>query len=196
MIVKPPSLTTTADSVGWSGSRDRRFTVKSAYSLISNVAIPQPNPVWRVVKLGRNNLTLSVAFAYDMENWDLMFGYVLWNLWNQRNAFVFKNPNGAHGNIIERAHFMVDNIVVPSASPREPLVDAGAQHVTAGGWLPPKHDWIKDFKVVALSSNCIEPFNDLFIVVFVDSTLGIPDDSYSLLRPSDWLTLCLLGHHT
>ncbi|KAK8638999.1 hypothetical protein V6N13_137401 [Hibiscus sabdariffa] len=76
----------------------------------------------------RNNLTLSIAFAYDMENWDLMLGYV-------RNAFVFNNPNGAQGNIIEGARFMVDNTVVR----------AGAQHITAGGWLPPEHNWIKAY---------------------------------------------------
>ncbi|KAK8691995.1 hypothetical protein V6N13_075480 [Hibiscus sabdariffa] len=140
--VKPSSSTTIAYSIAWGGSRDRRFTVKFAYSLISNDAVSQPNPDWV-----RNILTFSVAFAYDMENWDLMFGYVLWNLWIRRNAFVFNNPNSAQENILEGAHFIVDNTVVPSDSPREPLVDVGTQHVTVGVWLPPEHDWIKTYSV-------------------------------------------------
>ncbi|KAK9047107.1 hypothetical protein V6N11_052964 [Hibiscus sabdariffa] len=87
--VKPSSSTTIAYSIAWGGSRDRRFTVKFAYSLISN----------------------------DAEN------------------------------ILEGAHFIVDNTVVPSDSPREPLVDVGTQHVTVGVWLPPEHDWIKTYSV-------------------------------------------------
>ncbi|KAK8481555.1 hypothetical protein V6N11_009818 [Hibiscus sabdariffa] len=53
VVVKPPSFSTIADSIGWHGNRDRRFTIKYAYSLISNGEISPPNPVWKVL-LGRD----------------------------------------------------------------------------------------------------------------------------------------------
>ncbi|KAK8705199.1 hypothetical protein V6N13_048805 [Hibiscus sabdariffa] len=48
VVIKPPSFSTIADSIGWCGNRDRRFTIKFAYSLISNAEISPPNPIWKV----------------------------------------------------------------------------------------------------------------------------------------------------
>ncbi|KAK8589704.1 hypothetical protein V6N12_024095 [Hibiscus sabdariffa] len=56
-----------------------------------------------IMKWVQLNLSEPQSFAIDSSNWDLLFGYVIWNLWLSCNALVFDNPLEDKGLILGRS---------------------------------------------------------------------------------------------
>ncbi|KAK8680239.1 hypothetical protein V6N13_109190 [Hibiscus sabdariffa] len=49
------------------------------------------------------NLRTNVQFAVNMEDWDLLFGAIIWNLWLAQNSVAFDNPQDRYGSNLERS---------------------------------------------------------------------------------------------
>ncbi|KAE8697765.1 hypothetical protein F3Y22_tig00110610pilonHSYRG00297 [Hibiscus syriacus] len=65
------------------------------------------------------NLNRKVKLANSCENWDLLFGLIIWNLWLSRNAKVFENP-------------IEDNAPIAHFVDKDP-----------SWWYPPTENWIR-----------------------------------------------------
>ncbi|KAK8667968.1 hypothetical protein V6N13_105440 [Hibiscus sabdariffa] len=103
-----------------------------------NEFLSSPFRIW----LGLN-LTKAVDFARDTTDWDLLFSTVLWNLWCQRNAFVFGSTVEEWGSVIVRSKWPMSvsrsaftTSHLRSSPPLSPQPESTL-------WTPPPMGWYK-----------------------------------------------------
>ncbi|KAK8605543.1 hypothetical protein V6N13_102321 [Hibiscus sabdariffa] len=58
----------------------------------------------------RSNLDNDCCFPKNSLHWDIMFVYILWNLWTQRNARIFDADSVFHEYVLERCRHLVSEV--------------------------------------------------------------------------------------
>ncbi|KAK8570659.1 hypothetical protein V6N13_103063 [Hibiscus sabdariffa] len=91
----------------------------------------------------RANLGGACSFVRNVENWNLVFGYTLWNLWLHRNDFTFSNAPGNFGNICDRTKAMVASLDRSTRLLRPIRPAHGGAAIGQGQWSLPQHHWLK-----------------------------------------------------
>ncbi|KAK8686350.1 hypothetical protein V6N13_125375 [Hibiscus sabdariffa] len=89
-----------------------------------------------------SNLQSVVQFAMNMEDWDLLFGSIIWNLWLARNSVAFDNPQEGYGSILERSrqlHLLSKTALATKAVDR--CVMQRIYHDPIH-WNPPETGWM------------------------------------------------------
>ncbi|KAK8686726.1 hypothetical protein V6N13_125746 [Hibiscus sabdariffa] len=80
------------DRLLWVGNSDDRFIIRSAYPM------------------GKDKLFMG------NENWELLYGALLWNIWLTRNAIVFNSTVELSGSVVERSQRLVELTLYAAAS--------------------------------------------------------------------------------
>ncbi|KAK8700477.1 hypothetical protein V6N13_018872 [Hibiscus sabdariffa] len=91
----------------------------------------------------RTNLASSNNVARNEENWSLVFGYTLWNLWLHRNSITFTHSPRDYGNIVARTKALVAKIISVIPLTRVVLSSVGSTRNYEDKWIPPQQNWIK-----------------------------------------------------
>ncbi|KAK8602614.1 hypothetical protein V6N12_052419 [Hibiscus sabdariffa] len=99
---------------------------------------------------GFRDETISHLFGFarllllygNSSDWDLIFGYVIWNLWLSRNAFVFDNPLEDNGSILQRSLRLKELSCRVRAAGQVLPIDGNKSTSPTLWWCPPP-DWHK-----------------------------------------------------
>ncbi|KAL4386350.1 hypothetical protein GQ457_09G024250 [Hibiscus cannabinus] len=90
------------------------------------------------------NLDGDCRFPRDSDHWDIMFGYLLWNLWIQRNSMIFDTDKVYHEPILTRCSRLVAEVLSSNTQrlPGSAVVGAGREHHRLRRWIPPPNGWV------------------------------------------------------
>ncbi|KAE8669138.1 hypothetical protein F3Y22_tig00112254pilonHSYRG00076 [Hibiscus syriacus] len=58
------------------------------------------------------NLKNSREFTGQIQNWDILFGAIIWNIWLQRNAIAFDNPSEDKRPMLERSKLIEVRVAI------------------------------------------------------------------------------------
>ncbi|KAK8550683.1 hypothetical protein V6N12_039379 [Hibiscus sabdariffa] len=112
-----PNPVLDVDGVGWQATKDRKFTVKSAYLLQTSFPYGPHDIIWKVIQRFRG-LQRIRTFLWlvcrgqvmtnaerDNRDWNLIFGAAIWNIWRHRDAIVF-NSSEDYGSIVAQSRHL------------------------------------------------------------------------------------------
>ncbi|KAE8676150.1 hypothetical protein F3Y22_tig00111621pilonHSYRG00099 [Hibiscus syriacus] len=93
---------------------------------------------WMVMNLGQAH-----RYVNRFEHWDILFGYIIWNIWLHRNSIVFNSPLTDCRSILERSRQLTDSFV--RAWVMRPVYQSVQPQVRSESrsWQPPLPGWLK-----------------------------------------------------
>ncbi|KAE8673212.1 hypothetical protein F3Y22_tig00111806pilonHSYRG00082 [Hibiscus syriacus] len=110
------------------------LVIPDKLSLFLNMSIRE----WIVCNLG-----MPHDIIHPIENWELRFGAIVWNMWLQRNSIVFDNPLEDNRPVLERTKAWLDVMQrarVHGAAPKNAVSCSTRGPVR---WKPPPTGWFK-----------------------------------------------------
>ncbi|KAK8644684.1 hypothetical protein V6N13_123984 [Hibiscus sabdariffa] len=118
--ISPPILTFLSASIAWNCEASGRFSIRSAYKLCLGELTGEEDPRFLSIPIREwilENLRSPVRFA-NADNWELLFGAVLWNIWLTRNAAVFNSPSLFPTSIIHSSISLMECMMNASSAVR------------------------------------------------------------------------------
>ncbi|KAK8489477.1 hypothetical protein V6N11_024235 [Hibiscus sabdariffa] len=92
------------------------------------------------------NLSADINFAKDGTHWDMLFGFIVWNLWCRRNEWIFGEHNVRYEYVLLRSQRM-QREAVATMLPSQAITATGRAtqiHPAAvDQWMKPSGGWCK-----------------------------------------------------
>ncbi|KAK8508978.1 hypothetical protein V6N12_016822 [Hibiscus sabdariffa] len=89
------------------------------------------------------NLSPFELFVQHFQHWSLLFGDVIWNLWRDRNRFVFEPEYMDNESLIARSIILAQQMAATSVSQRLSGAVDTPLAVRTRGWTAPRFRWFK-----------------------------------------------------
>ncbi|KAK8555230.1 hypothetical protein V6N12_009378 [Hibiscus sabdariffa] len=89
------------------------------------------------------NLLNNDGFGCDRTHWDVLFGYLLWDLWRKRNEWVFGEHNHCGNSVLQRSLRILHEATAGRSllGAIRPLSCTSAN--VLGRWVKPPQGWCK-----------------------------------------------------
>ncbi|KAK8521952.1 hypothetical protein V6N12_066522 [Hibiscus sabdariffa] len=170
--IKPPCVLSLDGVPAWCWDPLRSFLVRSSYRTLAGSAAASDDKGWSLIASFKvavgfrsmvikpelldeffsltlrewlvSNLEGNCRFPRNTLHWGSMFGYILWNLWTQRNIKIFDVEKVIQDSILLRCHRIVSQAV--GSELQRPaahvVITSGRLQRSLQRWSPPPVGWV------------------------------------------------------